>query len=336
MEIKNILQKELSNLQNYTHKSIMISTTAKHALAFRVLPRRTISRMSMACFMINDKNSLEETLSFFDGEVDYIYIDIEQKQDLNLFKTARETIKKSKIETVKPNDITVESCDLLIRYFLNDDLYDKKVIVIGTGNLASKIATRLAERQAHVYIKGRNNEKEITVTEALNIFLPKHTPIIKTMNQIQETEKVDVVISFLSGQLTNEETIFPVIGENSFIIDGGINNFSNDFIQHMLSVNINITRLDTRIALPYQFLSTHDHIHTFFKEVYGQAFIKGVPVVAGGYIGADGTVIVDNIKHPNQVIGIADGLGGVKVSEQLSEADRSRIYEIKKVISTSN
>lgn len=326
-----MLQEELSNLQNENQKSIMISTTAKHALDFRVLPRRTIMDMAMSCFMINDEKLLEETLTFFDGKVDYIYIDIEQKQHVNLFKIARSIIEKSQLVTVKPNDTTLESCDLLIRNQLQDDLYHKKVVVIGTGNLASKLALRLAERQAYVYVKGRSVDKEEAVINGVNLFLPKYTYPVQSFAQLEAN--ADVIVSFLSGQFTEEEALWPHIGAHTFIIDGGINNFSSDFIQQTLGRNINITRLDTRIALPYQMLSSHDYTQEFFKDVFGQAQIQGVTVASGGYIGPEGTVIVDDIKQPNQVIGIADGRGGVKANEQHSETDGSRIQKIKQTIS---
>lgn len=45
-------------------------------------------------------------------------------------------------------------------------------------------------------------------------------------------------------------------------------------------------------------------------------------------------VIVDNIKQPNQVIGIADGSGGVKSNEQLCGSDRKSIQGIQEAIST--
>src|SRR5699024_451629 len=153
----------------------------------------------------NDEKLLKKTLSFFDGEVDCIYIDIEQKQELNLFQIARSIVKESDLVTVKPNDNTLESCDMLIRSHLNDDLFDKDIAVIGTGNLASKIATRLTERQANVYIMGRTNEKERTASQALNLFLPKYTSRIKPFEEIHSKKKVDVIVSFLSGQMSKED-----------------------------------------------------------------------------------------------------------------------------------
>jgi len=43
----------------------------------------------------------------------------------------------------------------------------------------------------------------------------------------------------------------------------------------------------------------------------GSAVLSGVPVVAGGVIGRRGSVVIDSVKNPSRVIGIADGLGGL-------------------------
>ncbi|WP_337970389.1 hypothetical protein, partial [Virgibacillus salexigens] len=72
--------------------------------------------------MINSEEYLKVTITFFDGEVDYLNIDIEQNQDLYIFELARYIVIKSKLVTVKPYDNTLESCDLLIRNHLKDDL----------------------------------------------------------------------------------------------------------------------------------------------------------------------------------------------------------------------
>lgn len=326
---------ELEFLKKHSYSAIAISTTAKNAVPFNVLPRKVLQDTAVSSFMINDKEKLKETLLFFDGKLDYIFIDIEQKQEINLFNIAMDIVSSTELIAIKPNDTTLESLDILVRTQFKDNLSNKNVIVIGTGNLASKSALRLAERQANVYIRGRKAEKEELIVNALNCFLPRYSPKIKVLKKENELEKVDVIISFLSGQFIEEGILKPYINRNTFIIDGGINNFSSSFIKKMLNQDVAMIRLDTRIALPYQLLSIHDYTTSFFKEVYGKSKINRVPIVAGGFIGEEGAVIVDNVKNPNQIIGIADGSGGVKSDEQLTKANRKSLRKIKEAISIS-
>lgn len=332
MDIKARLQTEKTFLNRFEKNALTISTTAKEAVHFNVLPRRELANIGMSSFMINDESLLKQTLDFFDGVVDEIYIDIEQKQTINLYKIATQVIKKSSLLTVKPNDMTVESLDLLIRHHYADDIMNKNVAMIGTGNLASKIAMRLGERQANIFIKGRSIEKETKTVRALNLFLPAQTKKIKTFPKSSKNKSFDIIISALSGPFQEEAVLHPYLTQNSLIVDVGINNFSRYFIEHVLHKQINIIRLDTRIALAYQFLLNNQYTDHFFNDVYGKALIKDIRIVSGGYIGRVGDVIVDHLKNPQQIIGIADGYGGVKGERQLTEREQHTIKKIKQFI----
>ena len=221
----------------------------------------------------------------------------------------------------------------MIRNHFKDDLYKKNVLVIGTGNLASKIALRMCERQANVFINGRNKSKEQIVINGLNSVKPKYAIKIKSFSNSALSTQFDAIISFISGKFRDESKLYPYINKDTFIIDGGINNFSSDFIKKMLYKNVSITRLDTRIALPYQLLSIFDYTSVFFKDIYGKDVLNGVDIVSGGLIGKEGSVIVDNINKPNQIIGIANGSGGVKKDGELSQTERNRIQAIQQNIS---
>src|SRR5699024_6974136 len=135
------------------------------------------------------------------------------------------------------------------------------------------------------------------------------------------------------GQFKEESVLHPLINEETFILDAGINNFSCEFIEKVLLNHIHIFRLDTRIALPYQFLLNDNYVQDFFSNVLGMSSINRVEVASGGYIGPEGTVIVNNIKSPNQIIGIADSSGRVKSHEQLNARNKERIPTINQSIS---
>src|SRR5699024_7453778 len=148
-----------------------------------------------------------------------------------------------------------------------DDISGKNILVIGTGNLASKIALRTAERQANVYIHGRSDAKEQTIINGINAFLPQFTTPVKTMEEWDDdVKKFDIVISFLSGPYWAEESLLPNVNKDTLIIDGGISNFSSDFIQQLLANDMMIVRLDVRFALAYQFMATMNDSMAFYKR----------------------------------------------------------------------
>jgi len=324
--IEKFLIEELCYLQESgCKKLISIGTTAKHAAPFLVLPRRETTDNAMSSFMINDEATLMQTLAFFDGIADTILLDVEPKQSIPLFQIAERTIKKSQLLSMKPNDATLESCDLLLRHHFGEDLSSKIFVLLGTGNLSGKLALRLAERQAVVYIKGRNADKEQQLINGLNLMLPAHAEPIAALDELET--QTDAVIAFLSGVWEQVDLLRPHIGNETLVIDGGIGNFSPEFLEELLAKDIQLTRLDTRISFPYQLLGFAHYIGNFFDDIYGMELLHGITIAAGGYVGPYGTVIVDRIKNPQQVIGIADGKGGV-IRDGAIEEERQRDVDI--------
>ena len=64
-----------------------------------------------------------------------------------------ENIHKSIVKIYKSNDITVNSVESLVNdYFSNDTrgVSGKKILIIGVGNIGSKIALRLVETGANI------------------------------------------------------------------------------------------------------------------------------------------------------------------------------------------
>ncbi|GGK04648.1 hypothetical protein GCM10007063_28720 [Lentibacillus kapialis] len=329
MGVTEKLNEELNYLTGFKHTAITINSTARNGGDFLILPRRHTSDTAVAGFLINDHQLLLETLHFFDGKVDTIFVDIEHKKRINLYRVAEQEVRQSSLVTLKPNDMAVEACDTLIRHQFNDHLADKNIVVLGTGNLASKITLRLSERQANIYMLGRSKEKEQTIIKGLNTFTPAYSPDIRSFDElIRNFHTADAIISFISGQFQEEEKLISFIDRHTFLVDGGINNFSGRFIEQLTAQGVTITRLDVRIGLPYQFLATDPYTTEFFNNVYGKSVIDNVCIVSGGFIGEKGSVIVDNIKRPGQIIGMADGMGGVKRREDLTESDKQSIQTI--------
>ena len=57
----------------------------------------------------------------------------------------------------------------------------------------------------------------------------------------------------------------------------------------------------------------------------GRSTVAGVPIVAGGAMGRKGDVIVDSIREPSRVLGIADGQGGIVFQFTSEETDRVQV-----------
>ncbi len=329
-----LIKKELEYLKGINDKSVgIISMTARKSNGLRTLPRRAAMGFTAINFLVTKIEQARDCLFALDGQVDYILIDIEEKQDISLIREARRIIKTSKVITCKPNDATIESCDLFIRHHYNDELENKSVLVIGSGNLSTKIALRLAERQAIVHLHSRSYQKTAQITESLNLILPKFSKPIQAINKPKQ--KYNIIVSFLSAEAIIGEEYLPILSEDSLVIDGGINNFKSAFIKGALEKGITCYRLDVRIAFLYYLLFLSNEVESFFTHVMGRIEYQdnGYHLVSGGIIGNIGDIIVDKVMEPTQIVGIADGLGGVKSESHYSQEEKIKITEISKQLS---
>ncbi|WP_100400330.1 hypothetical protein [Bacillus sp. FJAT-44742] len=335
----DLIKKEIKDVDK-NNLIITIGTTSRISNDFSILPRRTLLSYEVINILVSSSETARKCLTYIDGKASKILVDVEKKQIDHLWEIALNTIKITPIYQYKPNDITVEAADLQINSILGKDIAANKIILYGNGNIAGKLALRLAERGVKVYLYGRNLEKNKLLVAALNSILPRHASedLIIAIENISDlkTGSIDGLVSFVSSeQVIGEEWLKP-LKFRGFVIDGGINNFSHSFYLVSREWELLCLRLDVRIAFPYAGLCLQKEVLDFFDLIQGSKRIEGVNIVAGGVIGEKGDVIVDRLDFPTQLIGIANGIGGVKSGNEETTADRERIDFIKKHILQSN
>jgi hypothetical protein len=71
--------------------------------------------------------------------------------------------------------------------------------------------------------------------------------------------------------------------------------------------------------------------HDLVTRVMGESEIDGVKVVAGGKIGSPGTIVVDSIDQPSEVIGFADGTGRIRYKPS-NQDEIKRLESVKRAI----
>ena len=125
--------------------------------------------------------------SIVDGKVDYIFVDAEKKLPLlknpdytalklfnikqsdiviskheygNISSICNNFIKLSRLHLYKGNDLTVETTwTFLVNFF--KELSGKKFVIVGTGNIGSKLALKLVESGANITLIPKKNSKSI-------------------------------------------------------------------------------------------------------------------------------------------------------------------------------
>ena len=76
----------------------------------------------------------------------------------NIERRVRESIKNSKLLIYKGNDLTVDSIDLFLTYYFNDDIrgLEAKKLQLLERNIGSKLALILLERGSKIVICRRD------------------------------------------------------------------------------------------------------------------------------------------------------------------------------------
>lgn len=304
------------------YDSIMLATTANHSTDFLRLPDKIINSQKCMSFSIADEQVAVEVIQLFDSYAHYIYVDIELKQAINLYELVKANIRSSRLREIKPNDLAMDAADILIYKSVKDK--EKNIVVVGTGNIGVKLAIRLAERNYNVFLHGRNSDKVNTFVNVINDMLPKYTKKIRPWNK----EQIDVLCTMVAAVEVITEEYIPYFNADGLAIDGGIGNFSKGFIQEAHLRGLNILRLDVRISNDVLSGIDQSFNSDFFTAIKGERAIEGVHVVSGGIIGKEGDIIVDRISSPTRVMGIANGIGGVKKIQQLTKQDQVKIDKI--------
>lgn len=207
-------------------------------------------------------------------------------------------------------------------------LHNKDIGIYGTGNIAFKLALRLSERNARVHIFGRKQRKIKVCIDAL-----KQVTFDKELIHYGDKDsRLNSFVSFVSADKVITSDYNNLLKNNALCLDGGIGNFSKEFISTALENGHDVRRLDVRQSQEIMDGYINSRLNSQFSQIIGRDVINNHLVVAGGIMGQDGQVIIDRIIKPTRVIGIANGIGGVKNESDLSAEEHIKIQEVQSFI----
>lgn len=282
--------------------------------------------------LISSKKYLEDVVNEIDGVVDIILVDSETKTQniTNLEIDVRNRVKKSKLYTFKPNDLTVEALDALIAQ-LKSSIKGNKIVVIGAGNIGSKIALKMVERGANVYITRRNLIKLKTIADGLNAIKSDYidTKVHYTTDNLDASNNADVLIGTTPGVPSITAEMVDNMKSDGIIIDAGNGTLFPDAIEQAKYRDIKLLCLLMKPGYD-------GALETIFKtdEVISNQNSKTMgnfSIISGGVLGKRGDVILDNVNNPTKILAIADGTGDV-ISNMDDEEFQENIIIVKHLI----
>lgn len=336
-----LLKENIQAISNEGIKTVFtIATTSKQEKDPYLTPIRQ-NDLFIACgCVVFEQSIISEIIEIIDGNVDYIFVDSEKKIPVrihpeldvietgNLSKVCFQNIKKSKILEYKPNDITVNATWSFLSQRLNF-LSGKKISILGSGNIGSKLALKLVECGVSVSMFRRNNYKGYVIAQGLNFVKPNNTVSNITFHEniLQTSFMSDVIIGATSGVPIIDVNLLKSIKKDAIIVDLGKNTLTKEAIKFALTNNIEIFRTDVTSAFEgfiHEALKMDEILHySYGKKDLGFCFIVG-----GGSLGEKGDIVVDNITYPKRIFGIAAGDGTIK--KEPSAIDKENINKLKK------
>ncbi len=304
---------------------VIVSCTARaRGVPIRRLPDRRDAHGTLAAVLVETAEAAREVLAALDRPGRTVAIDVERKQDLDLPAIAAQVVRRATLVPTKPNDATIRSLDVLLTRVAGLDLAGLTVVVVGTGNLGLKTALLLAERNAAVRVTGRDARAVDRTVAAVAAVLPAFHTVPPTADVPAEGD-VDLLITVVSADAVVGADWLDRLRTGGTVVDVGIGNVSGDLVEQAPARGVDVVRLDTRLA-EAQVLWPAPGVGAAGPA---RAEVSGVLVVSGGLVGPRGAVVVDDVRDPRQVVGVADGVGGLVPPDSLGPSMTERMERVR-------
>jgi hypothetical protein len=317
--INNRIQ-ELISLKGNSDKKIVFSvgnTRVPDSSSYYITPIRFIDDLLISGIVLFSETEGSVVFNLLDGNVDFIFVDCEKKSKnsqrgfFNLERLSVELIVKSKLFFYKGNDLTVDSIDSFIFQFYKSSkqlLGGKNILVVGVGNVGFKIALKLVERGANVFLKSRDHEKAKLLADTINLIKPSET-ISRVQSHSIEVDYDTVILSHLKP-LTDNDNVVKSLHSHALIIDVGKGCLTSHQIELLNDKNILSFRLDIGETFLNQIKLSLSGIRKF-NIPKSKLLSVGYSIIEPGIIGKENDIIVDSIEHPKVIYGICNGIGGL-------------------------
>lgn len=259
--------------------------------------------------ILRDLAIVDYVVEEFDGFVEYFLIDCEIKNEVtNLESCILPKITKSKVFVYKPNDFAVESLDILIANIFVS-LSKINVLVLGAGNLGSKISLKLCERGGDVMLLDRDQKKLVSIVSGLNNIKRSNTFIKEALLIEKLSQDFDLIIGCTPGVPAITINLISLLKEGGVIIDAGNGTLTPEAIKLAAEKNIEIICLSSMPG--YSGMIENWLLQRKFTQ--SKRFIKigNHRIIIPGVFGNKGDVLVDSIEKPTKIIGMCDGLGDI-------------------------
>ena len=306
-DINKISKKEKKN------RAFIISNTADKKTKKYLTPLRKSSSCIYGGAVVYDDLTTKKICQLLKNKIDYVFIDTEKKAYrekgvINIERTVRENIDLEKIFYFKANDLTVDAASNFMEILFHKDIRNvsnKKILIIGAGNIGFKLSLRLIERGVKVFLNGRRKIDTINLIAAINRIKPA-----ATMNKVKHVLKIknnidqfDVIINVSNGVntiLNNKEIL---LKKGVIFLEIGKNLFSDKVLNHYLDIDISIFRLNVSHSFNELIEKKINTKNEWKKIKFSRVKKNGLSLISLGLLGKNGDIVVDDSANPKIIYG---------------------------------
>lgn len=293
-KLKIIIEELIATAKKQNKKSVFNIVITKTNNVFLSDYIQVSKNYVIASCQINSEIMLERLIPDIDGKVDIVLYDGENKlyNSVKMRKMIENKLLKSKLFIYNDTNLWVKAIENYV--LVKNNVSQPKIYVNINNELGKKLYDSFKSYGFNVLVVLNRNDK------------------------------VDFLIGIEDSEIDNK--YITNISKNTVIIDAGIGSVSKEIINYCHQKDIKILRVDMRIVLESEIIQK-DETYNFIDKVQGRKKINDFYIVAGGYYGKEGDIVVDSINKPSCVIGIADGQGKVKYMLNNNDLERVKIFE---------
>lgn len=322
MFFKN-LKKSISEINKFASISkkrrvFIISNTSDPKLKKYLTPvRESANSIFCGSVVFNDKDT-KKIVSQIKNQIDYIFVDTEKKASLNkkkstinIERTVRENIDNKKIFYFKANDLSVHaSSDLLENIFYEDirNISNKKILIIGSGNIGFKLGLSLIERGTKITLYRRNKNILSELVSVINKIKPKATinRAIGIGKLNYDLSEYDVIINTSNSRTKIFNKNLFKFKKNIIFLEVGKNLFDKKTLHCMIKENKKIFRLDMTNSFDQLIEQKINSNQNYKNKIFARIKKKNNTFITVGLLGTKGDIVVDDPVNPKKYYGVID------------------------------
>ena len=254
------------------------------------------------------------------GVADVLLLDVDHKPfgPSAPAATAATHLNKTLLLTYLDSRIWIGSVEDQLVRLSEENVEGVPVVIAGDHARTRLLAKRLAERRANVSIVAKRLNTTDTPerpADRISIFQ------VDTDEANQRISEASLVVVWPGEQPWFGATEACQLNVKAKLLAADGHVFTPDGLDFLQARNAQIVRVNMWPALAGSLLAAHES-QRIVHDSLGWGEVAGVPVVAGGAMGRHGDVIVDSVREPSRVIGVADGQGKIIFQYSPDQAER--------------